>query len=429
MLIYAVSQGIIDLDDVRNSMKEKEKERLLSKHKYKMFQGKDGRWRTTIPDETKKDKRRLLVKSSYEALVKEVISFYAEQEDEEEERKILITVRKVFPVWLNYKSKHTDSSSYIKRIKTDWNKYYEESDIVDVPICNLTYHMLDEWAHDMVKNNNLTKKQYYNMSIIMRQCLDYAVEEGYIESNVFSRVHIDGKLFYKKPKPASKTQVFTVNNEKDIYDAAIKRYMRTPKSITPLAIMINFNLGLRVCELVALKWSDISEDNYIHVQRMEVTEYKVLENGEVERIGVKVVERTKSSAGDRCVFLNQNVRELLSCVRKRSEKYGLYDDDYIFVNAQSDRLTGSSINGYLYNLCDDVNTYRKSSHKIRKTYISSLFDKGININKIREIAGHEDERTSLNNYCFDRNTDTENEKALNDLPNAMPIQFFRGICV
>lgn len=63
-----------------------------------------------------------------------------------------------------------------------------------------------------------------------------------------------------------------------------------------------------------------------------------------------------------------------------------------------------------------MNIGRKSSHKIRKTYISSLFDSGLNINKIREMAGHEDERTSLNNYCFDRKADKDTENILEELP-------------
>ncbi|MCD7737671.1 MAG: hypothetical protein LUH58_01330 [Lachnospiraceae bacterium] len=55
--------------------------------------------------------------------------------------------------------------------------------------------------------------------------------------------------------------------------------------------------------------------------------------------------------------------------------------------------------------------------KVRKTYISALIDSGLNINEIRRLAGHEDERTTYKNYCFNRmtNKETENllEKALN----------------
>ena len=50
---------------------------------------------------------------------------------------------------------------------------------------------------------------------------------------------------------------------------------------------------------------------------------------------------------------------------------------------------------------------RKSSHKARKTCISTMIDGGVNINTIREMVGHADERTTYNNYCFDRATDAE----------------------
>ena len=39
-----------------------------------------------------------------------------------------------------------------------------------------------------------------------------------------------------------------------------------------------------------------------------------------------------------------------------------------------------------------------------------MFDHGININTIREQAGHEDERTSLNNYRFDQKGDKDKER-------------------
>ena len=51
-------------------------------------------------------------------------------------------------------------------------------------------------------------------------------------------------------------------------------------------------------------------------------------------------------------------------------------------------------------------------HKIRKTYISTLIDSGLNINFIREVAGHEDERTTYRNYCYNRQKTDETESML-----------------
>ena len=54
----------------------------------------------------------------------------------------------------------------------------------------------------------------------------------------------------------------------------------------------------------------------------------------------------------------------------------------------------------------------KSSHKVRKTYISSLYSEGVNLNTIRALVGHTDERTTLHNYCFDRSESTEKIKLI-----------------
>ena len=36
-----------------------------------------------------------------------------------------------------------------------------------------------------------------------------------------------------------------------------------------------------------------------------------------------------------------------------------------------------------------------------------MIDAHVNINTIRKIVGHEDEKTTYNNYCFDRKSKTE----------------------
>ena len=50
---------------------------------------------------------------------------------------------------------------------------------------------------------------------------------------------------------------------------------------------------------------------------------------------------------------------------------------------------------------------KKTSHKARKTVISALLDGNVNVNSVREMAGHRDERTTLANYYYDRSTDEE----------------------
>ena len=45
-------------------------------------------------------------------------------------------------------------------------------------------------------------------------------------------------------------------------------------------------------------------------------------------------------------------------------------------------------------------------------YESCLDENGINIDTVRELSGHEDEKTTLNNYCFDTNQEDKKKEQL-----------------
>ena len=423
MLKFLQQQGMINLDDVQKLMQEKEKKRILSKHQYKIFQDqKDGRWKTTIPDETKKSGRRLIAKKDLKKLEDALIDYYSGIEDKQYIMDNLYTLEKIFPQWLDYKASQTNSTSYARRILVDWDKYYKNTDIIKIPLQDLTYLTLNKWAHEVVKKYSLTKKQYYNMSIIIRQCLDYACEPeiGLLENNPFQRVKIKGNLFTKKEKPKSNTQVFVVDEQEKICEMAKKKIEEHPWCTSPLLVLLNFQLGLRIGELCAIKWSDI-EGNYIHIQRSEIEDFSIVKtNNELipKSNGLKIVLYTKTDAGDRKVYLNNIAKSILRQIKDINNLYSLYDQDYIYVNRQNkSRGTTRAFSQYLTKLCKESGVNPKSSHKIRKTYISSLIDKGVNINTVREQAGHEDERTSLNNYCFDPNVDTVIEEKLESACN------------
>ena len=54
----------------------------------------------------------------------------------------------------------------------------------------------------------------------------------------------------------------------------------------------------------------------------------------------------------------------------------------------------------------------RSSHKARKTQISTLLDWDVNLDTVRRVSGHVDSRTTLNNYCFDRTEENERKKKI-----------------
>lgn len=65
-------------------------------------------------------------------------------------------------------------------------------------------------------------------------------------------------------------------------------------------------------------------------------------------------------------------------------------------------MHAKSVDRKIRTLCSKLDISPKSAHKLRKTFISTLIDAGINIDTIRRIAGHADKTVTLGNYCFDR---------------------------
>lgn len=404
LLHFALENDILKLDDVKKIMRKKQKEEILKKHPYSIWQGKDGRWRTHVSDTTQKTGRKLVVKSTEEKLYETLITHY--QNINEDTQHAFMTLRKLYPQWLEYKKLHTRAESYISRINTDWRTYYLNTEIIDVPIKKLDKLTLDMWAHKLIQDYDVTKNKYYNVTVIIRQALEYAVDINLIPSNPMSQVKIDGKrMFRKTKKKPNATQVFSKEELDLIFPMAWDDFKNHTKvyELAPLAFLFQFQTGLRIGELCAVRYEDIETPNYIHIQRM------------LRRDTNQIVEHTKTEYGDRQVLLTETAKEIIACAKARQKELGVDSEGYIF-SITGKPILARVIDDLYKKYCKKAGIIPKSSHKARKTYISSLLDAHVNINTIREMVGHSDERTTLGNYCFDRKDEDEKklliEKAL-----------------
>ncbi len=401
----------IDLDEVLENIDSMTNKKILEQHAYAVTENKDGRFSTYVKDTTKPDKRRKIVKASKELLEKEIIKFYRDREKEKSKDKICL--KTFYAEWLEYKSLHTNSSSYIKTIDELWKRHYIHDGIIEIPFSRLDKYTLDKWAHTLIKNCKMTKKQYYNMAVIMRQALELAVDKDIIPENPFSKVKIDTKLFTPVKKKANETQVYLLDEQPLVEKEAYADFAKTDASAS-LAIPFAFQTGLRISEIVALKWTDIGEEkeNCIHVQRMETKEYDRLADGSWSKEKCAVTKRTKSCAGNRNVYLTSTAREILNQAKASNAENGYENSEYIFLS-HGERVTARLLNTILRRCCRNAGISEKGMHKIRKTYISTLIDsEDININFIREQVGHTDERTTYGNYCFNRKSAVQTAQAM-----------------
>ena len=337
----------------------------------------------------------MIARKNYSDLIMTLYEHYAPVEAEAEQRGRNLTLRDLYPEWKEYKSLHTNAKTTLVRMHSDWKSYYADDPICDRPIRLLSKAELDVWVHKLIKQHDMTKTCYYNVSGIIRQALDYAVDCNYLDENVFRKVKVDKRMLRKPQKKPDSTQVFTENEVSEIVDLAWSDFRSKVKQyeLAPLAVIFQFQTGVRIGELSTLKYTDVERDQ-IHVQRM------------LRRDTKEVVEHTKTDCGDRYIPLTDLAQKVIEECRRRQNELGIISP-YIFSIKPGEPLPERPVADLYSKYCSKVGTTHKSSHKARKTFVSALIDEGVNINSVMQLTGHADAQTTYKNYVFDRSTDEE----------------------
>lgn len=275
-------------------MKKNLEKLVLEIHPYSIKQmgGKDTRWCTTIKPEG--GKRVIVKKNTYDEIIQKLVDFYALKEE-----KKPVTLRTMYPVWLNYKKSSTKKSSTLRRIDADWRKYYVNDGIVDIPLEKLTKNQISAWLNNKIVHEGIVKSQdFYNLVTIFKNVFEFCYSEGLIPENTYAKAKYRKELLIKYSKPLDESQVFNREQIVSIVNLAFDIYETNPRVTSYLGIALLFQTGLRVGELVSLKEEDfdpIKKTLYVHSS--ETRTYEQDADGTFIFSGVDVGTPQKSSFG------------------------------------------------------------------------------------------------------------------------------------
>ena len=381
LLKDAVDCGIIPVDSVLDTLMSTKREKIKKIHTYAITppSKEGGRWQTCYkgPD----GKRKNIKAQTEEELLDKLIPIYFQNSHIDK-----LTFHELYEEWLEYKKGVANSPNTIKRHKQHYRKYFEPSLLDGKKICHVNELLLETECNRIVKDFNLPRKEWCNIKTILNGMFEYAVRKKYLAENPMDKVKILVK-FKQVVRKTGKTETYNSDELKELNQYLDRMYTETEDRAF-LAVKLNFLLGLRVGELVALKWDDYCNINHLHIVREEVR------NQDTNQY--EIVEHTKTNR-DRFVVLVPKAIQLLQKLDR--------DGDYIFMR-EGNRITSRQIAYVLEKYAQRQGIATKSTHKMRKTYASNLNANGVPLDCIRELLGHSSLSTTLG-YIYNPLTEKE----------------------
>ncbi len=393
----------ISLDEVLKddtTMKEAKKKLeaiILENHNYNIYYSESEKaWRTYLPDESKKSKRKPIKRSSKENLEKAIVEFYKEKQ--QQECRDNLTLEDLYKEWLIYRRDYTSAKdATIRKDTIEWNKFFNGSDLARMPVSEITPVVITRFFRRLTKDREYTRKRIINAKAVLNGIFYYAVEEQIVIHNPVLDVNF--RNFSYKPVENQSSNVFTQEEA-----GKLLSYLETVIEPYSLAIQLSFNLFIRIGETKALKWENIDYDNRTIYLNSQVLEEAALNDDLSFSTKKKKVEpyiKGYTSSGYRKEYLTDRALEILEIARQLNP-----DGEFIFM-PYGRLMTTDRFNIYMKRYCKQAGIPYRSSHKIRFYSASTAYD-GTNLIAISKMMGHSQTATTIH-YLRDvmQNNDME----------------------
>ena len=297
-----------------------------------------------------------------------------------------LTFAELLTYWLENVKRNELKASSFDRLEITINKHI-------IPL--LGYYRIDKLASADIQsfiNNRVdngfsysTIKKDYNA---INAALRLAVERDYLYKNPCTSVSLPKQI---------KREKYDIEHFSDleidlIVKSAIYKYSTGRyKYKHGYAIILLLNTGMRVGELLALKWHNVDfENKQIYI---EETRGQIKDRASEEHKYISVDRSTKTQSSCRYILINEKAEEALIYLKSLG-----YSNSYVMANSDNNVITYRNLFRVLSNILKDNNINHGSLHTLRHTFATNLFKNGVDIKVISELLGHSDISITYNIY-------------------------------
>ena len=373
---YWVRCGIFDYDEIALSESEVLMSKILDNvHMHKISKTSDGRWMTYVPDQTKPNGLRQVRRNSKAELYACLIEFYGVLPEQEHVK----TIGEVFLEWIEYKREFTKSNykplspSTIRRYELDYDKYIKKSLLSGSPI-DLDDMTLEQYLIKIVSSSKMIPRAFGNLFGYLSQMFRYAVRKKYILTDPMTFIDKNRIMSFCCALPPKKDceRIIPLDDLHRFLTAVHEHLGKYPGYMPDYAILLGSLTGMRVGEIVALKWECV-DDDFIHV---DYSEHRHDYNGHSE-----IVVGEPKSHKHRLVPITKDISDLIDIIRSHA-----VDDTWVFAD-ENGRITENAVSNACRRRSKEAGIKRTSIHEIRRT-VSSYLNTVLPREAVANMLGH-----------------------------------------
>lgn len=301
-----------------------------------------------------------------------------------------ITLEQWYFTWLfDFKSKDLKPSTF-ELYESIYRLYIKDRDIGNIKLVDLRTAHLQRYYTKLLDIDKLDASNVKRINNTLKTCLVEAEKQGYIQKNWCKMVTLP------KVKKEDTIKVLSKDDQLKLLDAI--------KGID-LELLITFALGtgLRLGEILGLKWSDINfKESTLDVKRSVRRVVEIQRDGTRERMLKEVLPKTENSF--RTVPIPSSILSKLKSYKKEQNELILslgenyQNNNYVFCNQDGTIMDTKKPNRRLTSVLKANNMNHIVFHALRHTYATRLFEAGVPPKTVQALLGHSDIETTMNIY-------------------------------
>lgn len=295
------------------------------------------------------------------------------------------TYQDIYDSWVAHYENTVEESTFVKTVGIFKNHILplmgdNKVDKIDVATCQKNVNI---WAKKL--------KRFRMVKHYAAKVLDYALKHGYIDKNPF--------ILVEMPKPRKKIELDDEEFENFYERDQLILLLKAIQEKHTLMIYTLFHLlafsGMRKGEALSLTWNDIN------FEESEIRINKAVSRGK----DCKLYLKTTKNGVVRSINLDDQTMSLLNQwrteQRKALLKKGINSNtkkQLVFNNRHNQFIQPVQTQKWLTKVLESYKFPLITTHGLRHTHCSLLFEAGASIKEVQERLGHTDVKTTMDIY-------------------------------